>query len=354
MAALGTNIVESFLNQVDDAGDNFVENAYASIGTELSALLTTLFVLYVAWWGILVITGRAPVSIGEVVFKVSRMALIYTVAMNWSVFNTLVYSWASEVPENLGTLLMANLSSDASGFDGGPSQGLSNFYHASTDAAGAIASKGGVRNVGAYLIAILTFVAAMLLLAISIAIITFAKVVFWILLALAPLAIAAALFDQTRRFFDGWMGSAVTHFLIPIIVYAVLGLFVSLTTQVVTELNSVAASDDISLTNVAPFVLICLVGCFVIWQLPVIAQSIGGGFATSAQSMGAWVKGAASSSIRTMGNGAGKLSRAGRLSVDRMRTNASQIGQGGGIVVSGASQGLTATQASMAKAVRGS
>lgn len=290
---IGSNIVDSLLARIEEVGNGFVEKSYAAIGTEMSALLTGAFVLYVASWGVLLLTGRSSLTVGEVVFRLVRMSAIYAFVLSWPTFNTLVFSWASTVPDNIGTLLMKNMPSATfhgtmSTFEDGPGQALSDCYHVAIETVGAIVAKGGFTNVGPYILGLLVLVVALLLVGASLAMLVFAKMVFWVLLGIAPLAIGAALFDTTRRYFEGWLAATVTHFMIPVILYSVLGFFLSLTTGIVDGLYAATQSNDPSMVAIGPFVLICLIGAFVIWQIPTIAQAIGGGVAVRAEGLGHW------------------------------------------------------------------
>ena len=290
---IGSNIVDSLLERIEEVGNGFVERSYAAIGTEMSALLTGAFVLYIASWGVLLLTGRSSLAVGEVVFRLIRMAAIYALVLSWPTFNTLVFSWASTVPDNVGTLLMKNMPSatfhgTTSTFADGPGQALSDCYHVAIETVGAIVAKGGFTNVGPYILGLLVLVVALLLVGASVAMLVFAKMVFWVLLGVAPLAIGAALFPSTRRFFEGWLASAVTHFMIPVILYSVLGFFLSLTTDIVDQLYTATQDNDPSMVAIGPFVLVCLIGAFVVWQIPTIAQAIGGGIAVRTEGMGHW------------------------------------------------------------------
>ena len=290
---IGSNIVDSLLARIEEVGNGFVEKSYEAIGTAMSTLLTAAFVLYVVSWGVLLLTGRSSLTFGEVIFRLIRMGAIYALVLSWPAFDTLVFSWASTVPDNVGTLLMKNMPSatfhgTTSTFQDGPGQALSDCYHVAIETVGAIVAKGGFTNVGPYILGLLVLVVALLLVGASLAMLVFAKMVFWVLLAIAPIAIGAALFPSTRRYFEGWLASTVTHFMIPVILYSVLGFFLSLTTGIVETLYSATQDNDPSMVAIGPFVLICLIGAFVVWQIPTIAQAIGGGIAVRAEGMGHW------------------------------------------------------------------
>lgn len=300
--ATSANFVESIMTKIDGAGTTFTETAYKAFGAEVSAVMTAALTLYVAWWGFLVLTGRSPIGLGDVVWRVSRVFVIYAFAMSWSTFDAYVYSWASVAPDRLGTSLMQSLST-ASGttFVGGPGQSLSETWAVSSDAIGAMAAKGGFTSMGPWLIAAIVWVAATIFFAICIAILIFAKLVLWLLLGLAPLFIALALFESTRNYFDGWVRATLNHFLIPVILYALMAFFVVLIQDAVTAVDAAVENDDITLKVVAPYFLVCVIGTFIVSQVPTISQAITGSVSTSAGSMVRGMTGMAASALGTAG-----------------------------------------------------
>ena len=280
--ARSANFIESIIGQIETTGTTFTEETYTALGGTLGTILTSAFTLYVAYWGVLVLTGRSPVTVGEVLWRVTRMGLIYAFCLSWGTFNTLVYSWASEVPDDLGTLLMREISgSTATSFATGPGQALSDMWNASGEAIGAIANKGGLTAPGPWIIAAVVWVAATLFFAICIAMLIFAKLVLWILLAIAPLFIALALFDGTRSYFDGWVRTTFNHFLIPVVLYALMAFFLVLVNDVVDGLYEAIDNDGVSIAIVAPYFLVCVIGTFIIAQVPTITQGITGSVSTS-------------------------------------------------------------------------
>jgi type IV secretion system protein VirB6 len=150
-----------------------------------------------------------------------------------------------------------------------------------------IASSGGWgAAIGLSLLAIVLMIATIIFVAIAILYVLVGKIALFLLLGLAPLFIAMALFNFSSAVFTGWLRTCAQYALVPVIVYGILGFLLTLMNQTIANLAGVT---DISsaMTYVAPFLVLCVVGSAMLPMSLTIAASIAGGHSLAGVDYGA-------------------------------------------------------------------
>jgi type IV secretion system protein VirB6 len=131
-----------------------------------------------------------------------------------------------------------------------------------------------------------------LLIAYAVFLITLAKLFLWLLLALAPVFILLLLFGVTSRFFAGWLSALVQYATVQILVYAFLAFYLSLSQQFFDQVTAVSGAQTATFGNVAPNIVVALIGFFLLMQISMVAATIAGGIAIRAPSLGRSLDGA--------------------------------------------------------------
>jgi type IV secretion system protein VirB6 len=128
------------------------------------------------------------------------------------------------------------------------------------------------------LLAIIDIVAVVIFIAVAITLVMIGKVALFVLLGLAPLFIAMALFDFSSTLFTGWLRACVQYAIVPVIVYGILSFLLTIMNAAIAN---VAGITDMSsgLTLLGPFLILCVVGVVILLQALPIAASIAGGAA---------------------------------------------------------------------------
>jgi type IV secretion system protein VirB6 len=128
------------------------------------------------------------------------------------------------------------------------------------------------------LLAIIDIVAVVIFVAVAITLVMIGKVALFVLLGLAPLFIAMALFDFSSTLFTGWLRTCVQYAIVPVIVYGILSFLLTIMNAAIAN---VAGITDMSsgLTLLGPFLILCVVGVVILLQALPIAASIAGGAA---------------------------------------------------------------------------
>lgn len=315
------------LDRIEASGANFSEQAYGVVGGEILPLLQILFYVYVAYYGFQLVMGTARVSVGEIVGRVVRMMIIFAVISQWGNFNTLIYSWVNDTPEDVGRAILAASSTGITE----PTNGLSMIWNTANRAAAAFSEQAGYFSVLPALISFLIMAFTGLFIGVALAILILAKVMLWVLIGTAPIFIACLLFERTRGYGQGWFNQVLLYALIPLFVYVVAAFLIAAMDPELTMIDAKTQTRTLQLSDFAAFILLCLAGAFVLMQIQVLAQGIVGGIATGIGQAAKWATGyTIARSVATARGTAGTIGRIGMQARERtiagMRENLSNSG----------------------------
>jgi type IV secretion system protein VirB6 len=130
---MGSDFVSDLMQRVNGIGERFVSATYGSLGGSLQTAFTAALTIYVAWWGIQLVTGRAGVSAADIVWRVGRACLVYALVFSWSSFELLVFNVADKIPTAIGKVILNGVTGSTSD----PTQALSDVWHAAQKASSA-------------------------------------------------------------------------------------------------------------------------------------------------------------------------------------------------------------------------
>ncbi|MFC6487110.1 type IV secretion system protein [Nitratireductor sp. GCM10026969] len=270
------NFLTDVLGKVDEAGGSFSEQAYTFIGAQIVPLLTALVVLYVAFYGVQLVTGTASIGVGEMTGRLVRMIAILALVANWHGFDVLFFGWLDGTPEQVGrALLQATLSRIDD-----PVGALSEIWNTANIAATAFAAQTGYEDGLPSLVSFLFILVAGAFVGVALAILFLAKVMLWVLVGTAPIFIACMLFEQTRGYGRGWLNQVLVYVLTPMFVYVVTAFLVIAMEPSLNELERHIALKDLQLSDFAVFVLLCIAGAIVLAQVQLHAHGIVRGIET--------------------------------------------------------------------------
>jgi type IV secretion system protein VirB6 len=322
--------VDGFLQRVDQIGATYVQNAYQQLaqaltgaggsGPNVAGLLLTLYVMF---WGFGIWLGTARCGPLESIFRLFRAFVIYTMATSWSDFQIFVYSFFNTAPSALGNSMLGAVSSaNNTGLGANLTSvnavqtALTNVWNSTLNLVNAFLNNAGLLSPGPYLFAGAMLISVAMLIAYAVFVITLAKLFIWLLLALAPVFIILLLFGFTSQFFSGWVRTLVQYFVVQVLIYAFLAFFLALSQQFFDAANGVAASQTATFGNVAPIIVVALIGFFLLMQIPVVAANIVGGFALGVPSI---LRGLAASSWAGAGLRDSYQRARGRLTTSELR-----------------------------------
>jgi type IV secretory pathway VirB6-like protein len=116
--------------------------------------------------------------------------------------------------------------------------------------------------------------------AVALGILVLAKVVLWVLLGTAPIFISCFFFDSTRSYAMGWLNQSLLYAIIPLFVYVIAAFLIAAMEPELTKIDQISGDRELTLSDFAAFIMLCLAGSFVLIQVQSIAQGIAGGLAT--------------------------------------------------------------------------
>jgi type IV secretion system protein VirB6 len=131
------------------------------------------------------------------------------------------------------------------------------------------------------LIGIVIMLFAGIFVAIALGILVLAKVILWVLLGTAPIFISCFFFDSTRNYAVGWLNQSLLYAMIPLFVYVIAAFLIAAMEPELTTIDSISGDRELKLSDFAAFIMLCIAGAFVLFQVQSLAQGIVGAFATA-------------------------------------------------------------------------
>ncbi len=283
------SLVTDLLSNVDRAGNTYVANAYGALAQALTdggpvSVGGLMLTLYVIFWGIGIWQGTASGGPADHAFRLFRAFLIYTLATEWGSFQSLVYTAMNDGPAAIGNSLLNTVGSmNNTGLSinltsvNAVQTALQNLWDTTGNAVAAFVKNAGITNPGPYFIATVLLIAMAILIGFGLFLIILSKVFMWLLLGLAPIFIVLLLFGVTSRFFSGWFATILQYFIVQVMVYAFIAFYVGLTHQFFDRLNTANNSYTTTFADIAPIILVAIIGVLLLHQLNAVAASIAGG-----------------------------------------------------------------------------
>jgi type IV secretion system protein VirB6 len=274
--------------------DRFLTGYVTRVVSELCGYLWPLGVamltLYVANYGLAVLRGEVSEPMEVFAWKIVKLGITMTVALSAGFYLPNISSAFESVQNGMATVLV----SSAGGFD---------TYTTSSGAFGAldVAFAKGVKALddiwSAVSITSLDLLVAGIVYTIGLDIFTFvagamtifARVFLAFALAIGPAAVLCLMFKPTAKFFDAWVGFALSACVMTWFVFFALGLSLYVVDRILGDLkdhgafNPAAAGPDLisPIDGSIAMIVIYLLMAVLIWQAPRLASALTGGPAMS-------------------------------------------------------------------------
>ena len=283
MANTVTTVISDMLKTVDATSAAFIETAYGGLGLQVEFLFRSMLMLYVVWWGYLILAGRARGSPIEIAYKLTRAFFIYVMATNWDAFAATLFVLAQKIPDIVSDTIIQAIAGSG-GLESGSEDttGVVRILDAVFEAALKIWEQVTSDTLGyitGAFVGSIVFVFAMFFIGFAVAAILAAKLMLAITLALAPVFIILALYQYTTRYTHGFLNLVAQLVTGQIMIYSFLGLYYKMITMAIAATEGQAI--DSKLSYVAPFVLVCLIGTYVLSQIQILAGIITGSAGTN-------------------------------------------------------------------------
>ena len=239
------SVIKETLRKVDYMVEQYVVDSWGALVDELSFLGTTLFTLYIVYFGYQLLSGRVRLTMGEAVGRVVKMLVVYVFFVSTPALIGQAYGFFNDTPQAVGHVLVrvqdeGRYKDTASIVDSLDKIGVGiwNWYGVAVRKV----EKGetGFKNAITFVLSVTTFA-----LSYSTFLLVMAKVAIGLLLGLGPFFVAFLLFPVTRHLFDGWIKQLISFALVPILVYAVWAMFLDLIADSMTQMNAWFGTVDV-------------------------------------------------------------------------------------------------------------
>lgn len=267
------SVVDSLITDVDKNIKDNIQGYYQKVTAPIIPVFAGFIVIWLTFQGMKMMLGM-PVEIQQVIATFVLMLLIWTIVFSWDAFFPYVAEvFLDDVP---------NLITEMTGTDSKTT--LQSFVSIIFEAI-ALAFNNidtGITNVvsGFFFVLIYSFIfgLACLVCALFFLIWVICKVIIGILIAVAPIFLAAAMFPATRRYASNWLQAVLTPNVVLLLLIVSCDLVLTSVVKGIQHLNDNGSTFTAAFVMV--IVLLVVVGLFAI--IPKIAISlVGNGFEAS-------------------------------------------------------------------------
>lgn len=274
------NILLQLTIQIDELTNTFIFKGYDALAKALAKPLASLCVLYIVLTGYAIARGLIKTPLQEFSKGIFRIGLIYLFAMNWSFFSSHAVNLFSDGASELSGVLMQIAHFDNPVSKGGVNNGLQSVLNEVIRVGAWTWDKASFKHWGPIFTAIMIYASGIAVIGLALFELIIAKLMLAICLSTAPLFICFTLFQQTKSFFDRWLGNVVGFSLVLVMVSSVVGLCMHLIHWTISGHYSTHAAN-ISATDWIPILLVSVLCVMAILEVTGLAKSIGGAFSSS-------------------------------------------------------------------------
>ena len=211
------NGVAAALRAVDCVAGETTAAAFGRLfapGGALLTVLTILLTLYVAFFAINLLLGRASLGVRSLTPRMMTIGLVLTFVTSWIAYSSVVWNLAIGAPDQIATVITGSQGSATAVF----AQKLDVVFQALQQASPGQAQG---KDISAFSPEGMMWLGAMLLLLGTVGLLVTARIALAVLIAVGPVFVVMALFGGTRGLFTGWLKGLVMLALVPL--FAVLG-----------------------------------------------------------------------------------------------------------------------------------
>ncbi|MCT2559508.1 type IV secretion system protein [Tsuneonella sp. YG55] len=211
------NGVAAALQAVDCVAGETMASAFGRLFAPGGAMVTTLTILlglFVAWFGINLLLGRANLSVRSLTPRMMTIGAVLTVVTSWVAYSTLVLNFTVAGPDWVAGVITGSRESATQVF----AQKIDVVFQALQQASPGQAEG---KDISAFSPEGMMWLGAMLFLLGTVGVLVTARIALAVLVAAGPIFVVMALFGSTRGLFTGWLKGLVMLALVPL--FAVLG-----------------------------------------------------------------------------------------------------------------------------------
>ena len=284
-------MIETILQNVDGIILTLVQGAFGNFTPIIEIIWTSMFIIFIAVFGYKAIySGRF--SAPDLIVNTLKIIVLLIVATQWGTFTLLVFDLVTDLPSDIAGILMQSAGSAYSTSNVTDqitaNSALTDFYDRAMEVSEELLEGAGWSNFGMYFYIPLIWIGAIGFTGYAAMLIVLSKLAVAILLAVGPFFILMLIFKNSQSLFEGWLRTLLNYAVIPVFVYALLALLLTIAEEPLKYLESNTSPNDALLTPIGSFMFVCMVSVFLLMQIMNIAASITGGLSLSSMGAGAW------------------------------------------------------------------
>jgi type IV secretion system protein VirB6 len=245
---------------------DFMAETPAKLASSLSGPLRTALVLLVVWHAVRMVRGEEQEPIWSLIRKLMKASVIVMLVTNAGDYRTYVSTTLfTDIPAVL---------SEGLGFPKASATRFDGMLKASAEYTEKIyqAAGWGFSTVKALGICVLLYLVMSLLAAQGYFVFLYADFTLALLIGIGPAFICCALFDQTRKYFEGWLSQCVNYIVLKFLAFAVLSFMLATFDKLYTV--PTVGSAAIAAVGIISAAFFCM---GILHHLPAISGSIAGG-----------------------------------------------------------------------------
>lgn len=267
--------VQSLVEATDTATRAYVENVWQTFDEQATPLIVGVATIALVLVGYLALLGRIRVSSPEFIARLFRWTFIVVLLLNMPGVFDVSYDLVTAVPDAIARFLLAQAGRTEHEVVGM----IETVMQAGIESAEAVWAKAGWIDLSSHIVAGLLLVTALLLAVVAMTLLMLSNLAVGILLAVGPFFLILRLLDVGKGVFEGWLRQLLTFSLVPIFVYSLIALNFTIFTEAQTQLVNASNLNQLTLTQVVPFVLVGIANLLLLTQVMSWAEGVGSGIA---------------------------------------------------------------------------
>lgn len=284
---MATGFIASIMSHVEnEIIRDIVFKSYTTLVSDYRFTIGLMITLLIVLVGFKLMYSDGRFTVGDGVRRLTVALVIWILLTNWDLFALFFVDTLTEGPNALA----ASLTKALTGKEVDSYAGLGDLYDDASAVSSHILSKVGLsmQGLGFLFFGLLYVLIAFGAILLALGFILIAKLGLAVLLIIAPVPIAFAMYGPTTGLFVGWLRSLIGLAFLPVMIVAALVFMLSIVGTTVDD----AATGKVELTLEVLFGQMFLmgVGAFLFWHIMDIAKSIGGGLNISGRDINVFIK----------------------------------------------------------------
>lgn len=261
------NFITTLLTQIDNEINHYTFDVYHQIVSHLSITLTTLFIIYIAGFGWMVIRGLVPLSPLSVAWHLFKVGFVFAFALHWDYFAYFIASFFLHGPDKLLADLLNGI-----GYNSTPetiTQAIAHAWQTGSNVFTNVWRDSGPNFLLGNLLGLIGYSVITGITAIILFYLIMSKIALSLLLVLAPIMLPMLLWNVSLGLFNGWLRLLIKWSLMPTFIYTFSALYITLLQTQIDAMTN--ASNGPNTADIAAFVLL---GCIIIASIKTAANIV--------------------------------------------------------------------------------